>query len=419
MFFSESVFDVDYQIVGDQLLCRYQECDEQIVPWGRGAGAWRTGGSDWLPCCPEIDIAFMEEIASTALAARPVGPRQKSRIAACLFLLIAWPLHVRDLVRRFPTAQWQLLMFLNDGGDAALDLLESNPALGFLMATGTFAERGGTASLLVALSQKRRHLAGQFGFPPTEASLKILQKVPPNAVTLPLLDSIRDALLDHRCERVLAHMSRVTPAVLKVVMRPELFERFTPAAIRQLERISPERPQFDILGRLENLADSANRKGVVVPMIRSLRDIDAAFRPPPPLAGKPARAPKVRFPEPPVVETDTIRAIRSRSALRQEGHVMRHCIGSNRYYLREILGGNLYAYRVSAPMRLTLAIRRVAGEWHIGEVKSFENALPTKAAVAAIETWLRGQPTPDLQAGTLSTAELAASLGRRGTSLRL
>jgi len=52
-------------------------------------------------------------------------------------------------------------------------------------------------------------------------------------------------------------------------------------------------------------------------------------------------------------------------------------------------------------------------------VKSFENALPTKAAVAAIETWLRGQPTPDLQAGTLSTAELAASLGRRGTSLRL
>jgi hypothetical protein len=98
---------------------------------------------------------------------------------------------------------------------------------------------------------------------------------------------------------------------------------------------------------------------------------------------------------------------------------MRHCIGSNRYYLREILGGNLYAYRVSAPMRLTLAIRRVAGEWHIGEVKSFENALPTKAAVAAIETWLRGQPTPDLQAGTLSTAELAASLGRRGTSLRL
>ena len=125
MFFSESVFDVDYQIVGDQLLCRYQECDEQIVPWGRGAGAWRTGGSDWLPCCPEIDIAFMEEIASTSRSARPLGPRQKSRIAACQFLLNALPLHVRDLVRRFPTAQWQLFMFLNDGGDAALDLLES------------------------------------------------------------------------------------------------------------------------------------------------------------------------------------------------------------------------------------------------------------------------------------------------------
>jgi hypothetical protein len=196
---------------------------------------------------------------------------------------------------------------------------------------------------------------------------------------------------------MLAHMSRITPAVLNVVMRPELFGRFTPAAIRQLGRISPETPHFDILGRLEDLADEARKKGVVVPMIRSLRDIDAAFRPPPPPARKPARAPKVGFPEPPVPETATIRAIRSRSALRQEGHVMRHCIGTNRYYLREILTGNLYPYRVSAPMRLTLAIRRVADEWQIGEAKGLENALPTKAAMAAIKTWLGGQPAPDPQ----------------------
>ena len=83
---------------------------------------------------------------------------------------------------------------------------------------------------------------------------------------------------------------------------------------------------------------------------------------------------------------------------------MRHCIGSNRYYLREILGGNLYAYRVSAPMRLTLAIRKMAGEWHIDEVKGFENALPTKAAVAAIKTWLSGQPAPDQQAAAETAA---------------
>jgi hypothetical protein len=325
-------------------------------------------------------------------------------------LVNAWPLHMRDLVRRFPTAQWELLMFLNDGGDAAFDLLQSNPALGFLVSTGTFAGRGETASLLAAtLSQKRRHLADQFGFAPTEASLKILQKVPPDAVTLPLLDSIREALRDHRCERVLAHMSRITPAVLKVVMRPELFGRFTPAAISQLERISPATPHFDILGRLEDLAASASRKGVIVPMIRSLRDIDAAFLPLLPPARRPVREPKARFPEPPVPETETIRAIRSRSALRQEGHVMRHCIGTNRYYLREILGGDLYAYRVSAPMRLTLAIRRVAGEWQIGEAKGVENALPTQAAMTAVRTWLCGQRVPGPQVATQSGPKLTAA----------
>jgi hypothetical protein len=320
----------------------------------------------------------------------------------------AWPLHVRDLVRRFSAEQWKLLMFLNDGGDAALDLLQSNAALGFLVATRAFAGRGEAASLLAAtLLQKRRHLAGQFGFAPTEASLKMLQKVPPDAVTLPLLDSTREALRDHRCERVLAHLSRITPAVLKVVTHTELFGRFAPSAMRQLEQINPETPQFDILGRLEDLANSASRKGVIVPMIRTLRDIDAAFRPPLLPPRKPVREPKVRFPEPPVPGTETVRAIRSRSALTKEGHVMRHCIGTNRYYLHEILGGDLYVYRVSAPMRLTLAIRRVAGEWQIGEAKGVGNALPTPAAMTAIKTWLHGQHVADQQADTQSKPQLA------------
>ena len=365
----------------------------------------------WLADCPSIDIKFMERIASTSRSPKPLGPWQRSRIAACQFLVNAWPLHVRDRVRRFPAEQWQLLMFLNDGGDAALGLLQSNPALGFLVATRAFAGRGEAASLLAAtLSQKRRHLADQFGFARTKAGLKVLQKVPPDAVTLPLLDSIREALRDHRCERVLAHLSRITPAVLKVVMRPELFGRFTPTAIRQLERISSATSHFDILGRLEELADAASRKGVIVPMIRSLRDIDAAFRPPSsPPPRKPVREPKARFPEPPVPETETIRAIRSRSALRQEGHIMRHCIGTNRYYLREILGGDLYAYRIAAPMRLTLAIRRVTGEWQIGEAKGLENAPPTPAAITAIKTWLRGQHVADPQADTQSRPQLAAA----------
>src|ERR1022692_4221122 len=67
-----------------------------------------------------------------------------------------------------------------------------------------------------------------------------------------------------------------------------------------------------------------------------------------------------------------------------------------------ILGGNLYCYRVSAPMRLTLAIRRVAGEWQIGEVKGCENALPTQAAMTALKTWLGGQHVADPQADTQS-----------------
>ena len=60
-------------------------------------------------------------------------------------------------------------------------------------------------------------------------------------------------------------------------------------------------------------------------------------------------------------------------------------------------------------MRLTLAIRRVAGEWQIGEVKGCENALPTQAAMTALKTWLGGQHVADPQADTQSRRQLAAA----------
>jgi hypothetical protein len=248
--------------------------------------------------------------------------------------------------------------------------------------------------------------------------VKTLQKIPPASMSHSLLNALREALKDHRCERGLAQLSRITPALLKVITRPELLGRFTPDSLGQLERIGADVPHFDIVARLDNLVDEARRRSVAVPMIRSLNDIDTAFRAPPPPPRKSLPEPKGRFPDPPLPETETITAIRSRRDLKREGDEMRHCIGTNSYYARDILRGKIYAYRVLQPERLTLAVRKVAGGWRIGEVKGFENALPGRSAILLIENWLRGQPDPNLSPA-LKRNPRSASTGGRPIQLSL
>jgi len=394
MLFSEEIFTVDYFIERDALLCQRETSAERIRPWGPNAGAWQQkSGGDWRPSCPALDINLMEQLAAAPSKVPRLGLRRKSRIAACQFLLNAWPMHAREPVRRFPHAHWELLMFLNDGGDAATDLLETNPALAFLAATFAFAERGtGNSTLPTLLSQKRRALASKFGYADAEASVRVLQKIPPSSVTQPLLDTVREALKDPRSERVLLHATQISPALLTVIRNPALSGRFSPTSLRQLERIGPDLPQLDVIFRLEKLAEQARLRNLPVPMIRSLRDIDDAYRPPPPgQTGKPVRYHKGPFPDPPVPETTAIRALRSRQALKKEGAEMSHCIGTNSYYAWQILYGTVYAYRVLWPQRLTLAIRKTGDTWRIGELKGPHDAAPGRFAVNAIEKWLSGE----------------------------
>src|SRR5262249_21954842 len=157
---------------------------------------------------------------------------RRERIAAARFLVDQWPREVRDCVRPLLSSQWNLLQFANRGGEAAVQLLASNMALAYLLA----ATHGCDDDLPELLTRRRRELAALAGFPCSERSVRLLQKVPAACVTEELLSELRGAGGDEELAAWLSHLPRINPVVLLIGRDERLRSRFSPACIRRLVR---------------------------------------------------------------------------------------------------------------------------------------------------------------------------------------
>ena len=364
---------LDYRIDGDALYGCQANSVERIVPWGSAAGAWRRVASAWLPFIPEIDVAALEVVPPPGAAS---SPRWLRRAAACRFLMRRWPSEAREAVCKFPSAHWQLLQLVNRGGEAALDLLRSNPALGYLAARNNAADE---------LGLRRRSLAALFGFPETEHAVRLLHKVPAAWTSVELLDRLREAMTQDRdAEAVLTHLERINPIALDVARDAALRESVAPACLARLCRVPASASQCDLVARIRDNRGSR---------IRTLADIDRpAARPPAPAPPRPAQRAEFRFPSPPLADLYTagarIAAVRSHGDLQGEGRAMHHCAGSDISYARRVADGDLYFYRMLEPERLTIAIRPARGGWTVEEVRGIRNREPRAQSRAIIRGWL-------------------------------
>ena len=114
-------------------------------------------------------------------------------------------------------------------------------------------------------------------------------------------------------------------------------------------------------------------------MERCLDELDGRHR-------RRAQAPwPTAFREPPLPETETIRAIRTKEELTAEGAAMHHCVGG---YGWRVLEGDVYFYRMSEPERATICITPRAGWWVLEEVRGVCNQSVRESTLAAIEAWL-------------------------------
>jgi hypothetical protein len=429
---NESILTVDYRVEEGVLYRYHSDVVERIVPWGREAGAWRFARGEWGPFVPEVDVASLEKAAGRGCGTRMPGWQR--RFAACRFLIEHWPEEARDGVRGFPSAHWQLLQLVNRGGAAALELLRSNAALGYLAALADAGDQVGV---------RRRALAALFGFPETEHAVRLLGKVPRAWVSSEFLAQLRAAMTEDRdADAVITHLARINPIALEVARDPELRASVAGDCMARLSRVAAPVAQCDLIARLRDLVDTARGQALPPPRIRGLRDLDRPagagtgdpvrarraepfalpapraredgrprVPPPPPIRTLPelvdrpvcagrAQSPSSQrrksggeFPAPPLRDLDAgrvrISAIRTRADLVAESDAMHHCAGRDKSYARRVAAGRLYFYRMITPERLTIAIRPSGGWWTVEEVRGIHNQRPCETASALILKWVR------------------------------
>jgi hypothetical protein len=397
MLLHEDSRSVNVFLRDENIYCYSRAAVERIVPWGPAAGAWRREARlAWQPFTPEVDIRFIERLATTPAAQPGLWEGRRRRVEAARLLIDQWPSNVRDCVRPLPSAQWNALQFANRGGERALELLGSNAALAYLLAV----DYGCREDLAELLQRRRRELAELVGFPGTERSVRLLRKLPASSVTGEVLAELRRASQNEASSAWLAHVPRINSAVMMIGVDERLRDRFSPECVARLSRLGLRIPQCDLKARIRELAEQAQAAGTPLPFIRSLAEIDSALRPAaPPPRPRPANPqprpapPRMRiqtpleFPAPPVAPPAGIEAIATPAELILEGREMLHCVG-NGDYAPGIARGELYAYRMLQLERLTIMLRTGRGGWQISEVKGPRNRQPRAASLELIRRWL-------------------------------
>jgi len=337
---------VRVEIVGGRLLRLNPPVSESMVPWGPKAGAWRnTQAAGWREYEPEIRVAELEADTESA---------------AARFLVSRWPERVRRAVRGFSHGQWRLILHANYCGPHYEELLESHPAMGWLVAYRERFRPGEREFATWAAARRltglrRRTIVGEMGFPDTERTVRLLARVPAALLSVETMRMLRSALHSAGAER-LWRLPRLNQTVAAIVANPARLARVTQAF-------------------LETAAAWDDGEE----MERCLDELDGRDR-------RRAPAPwSTVFREPPLPETETIRAIRTKEDLAAEGAAMHHCVGG---YGWRVLEGDVYFYRMSEPERATICITPRAGWWVLEEVRGVCNQSVRESTLAAIEAWL-------------------------------
>jgi len=109
-----------------------------------------------------------------------------------------------------------------------IDLLAINPALVFSLAVAS----GNEARFRLPPDPgelRQRELAFHLRFPESEAVVRILRKIPPEALSEDRLNRLRIAVASPEVLKALSHLAVVSAAVIALSTEPLLFASVTPS----------------------------------------------------------------------------------------------------------------------------------------------------------------------------------------------
>ncbi len=299
----------------------------------------------------------------------------------------------RTLLAPVGHSPWRCLLFLHHLGSPAEDLFASNPTLAWLLANQIDPSDWRCmpdlrTDLLHHLAGKQHKLLHMLDLPAEKWVVKLLGKLEIRASPGSTLQNVRRVMRHPEVHKGFQHLERVRSSHLGLVdvgTAPLL----QPSLLRELGAYDAEHPEWlwyrDILRDI----GSWRLRGVKVPVFSRMRDlIRWALSEQERNKHTSVLLQRVHeeFPPPPFPGDEVFVPIRDPRELKLEGRFMRHCVNT---YLRKVEVGAVCVYKVLAPERATLGLRRVSAlHWEILDLKCVCNQRPSAATVAAVNTWL-------------------------------
>ena len=264
-------------------------------------------------------------------------------------------------ISKFLKHQTEIHRLIEQCGEAGA-LWQTNPALVLYLLErinqGHFGRTSDAGDLGKIFRGKQRSLCAKVGLPGTEGTAKILRKLEPECCTEGALSDLRDLLTDGSALKFLAHLPRLTPNILSILKSRNLRVLVSHSLLKELAlNRKLDRGNYP-LGELEKCRLKQAPLRTTAPF-QSLEEIRERLNPTNPT-----------FPAPPLALPENFKPLTSAEELSLEGEVQHNCVGS---YEKFILSKQRYVYKLDAPERATVSVRRKNGRWNLSEIRRASN----------------------------------------------
>lgn len=243
--------------------------------------------------------------------------------------------------------------------------------------------------------KKRRDILGRLGFPPTNASVTALAKVPLPQLTLASAHGLRE-VLNHEPARVRAqHLPELTRGVLEILRSAALRPLVDHAFLLELVAYGAHAPDDEqrVLTTLRDTARLATQLDRKLKLFSTVSDLSARHDELAAWAFKLVKATSSPFPPLPIALTEqdlqVLRPLKNGVELLEEGRFMGHCLGSLDWQHHMAHAGTMVVFAMLGPARCTLALQQDhEGSWSILDFAAPHNEAPPQAAYRAAHTLL-------------------------------
>jgi hypothetical protein len=387
--------------------------------------AWRKtkGHPEWRGVSPSLvsvgwpravrpRTASASDIAAVPEVGDPGDVRDRpdrSELAVAAFLGSVPP-GVLDTVERFQNKHRIALLALLGRCPEALDIVQGNGCLAFMLALNRVFRRPAVADPWEAVRRwivrrQRDALAWLGGWPSTESAARLTRKVSSESISVPFCFRLRSLLASpSETNPALLHLPRVTSDVVALLASPDVRDRVSPTMIEEVSAAKPDktgRPRVFWLVR-DALRLGAAAQGRLPRRFRSIREVQDVHGN---LLGHfldhaddwdTSELTDLEFPDPPIpVPRFTqpkelhIEPIRNGRELLEESKIQRNCVFS---YASDIVGRRVAVYSVREPERATVSL--VPGDhggWVIDQFLAARNKPVRRETLLLVAAYLTRQ----------------------------